>query len=179
MTADIKIRTWLRPLALVIFAALSLKAQNLSEYHVKAAFMVNFTKFTDWPGNAFESPQAPLNICILGEDPFGTVIDQLAEGEVIKGHRIVILRAKALPLPRTCHVLFLSRSERNIGPILMKLGPGVLTVSDRERFLLEGGMIAMAVEGDHVRFDVNQRAALRASLTVNARLLNVARRVEK
>ena len=54
-----------------------------------------------------------------------------------------------------------------------------LKIGDRDGFLREGGIIAFVIEGRHVRFDINQRAASSASLTMNARLLNVARSVQK
>jgi hypothetical protein len=41
------------------------------EYQVKAVFLLNFTKFIEWPAAAFELPVSPVTICILGEDPFG------------------------------------------------------------------------------------------------------------
>jgi hypothetical protein len=121
----------------------------------------------------------PLNICILGDDPFGADIDKLVPGQVAGVRSVVISRIQRPPAPRTCQVVFVSRSERNIASVLSKLGNGVLTVSDRDQFLLEGGMIAMFVEGDHVRFDINQRASLASSLKINSRLLTVARKVEK
>jgi hypothetical protein len=40
-------------------------------------------------------------------------------------------------------------------------------------------MIALVVDNQHVRFDINQRAAQRASLMMNARMLKVARSVQR
>lgn len=149
-----------------------------SEYQVKAAFVLNFIKFVNWPPAAFETANAPISICILGDDPFGNAIDHLTEGETISGRRLSVQRLPRPPVPKSCHVLFLSKSEKDPG-ILNTLGPGVLTVSDRERFLTEGGMIALVVEDRRVRFDVNLRSAIKASLTMNARMLGVARSVQR
>jgi len=154
-------------------------AQVRGEYQVKAAFLLNFTKFIDWRPSAFESAESPLSICILGADPFGGVIDRLVEGETAAGRRVVVERLQQPPRPRSCQVLFLSKSEKDAASVLSTVGPGVLTVSDRDRFLVEGGMIALVVDNQHVRFDVNQRAAVRASVIINARMLNVARSVER
>jgi len=89
------------------------------------------------------------------------------------------MRLRRAPVPKSCHVLFISKSEKDISMILAGLGTGILTVSDRDRFLLDGGMIALVLENQHVRFDVNQRAAVMASLTIDALMLNVARSVQK
>jgi YfiR/HmsC-like len=153
-------------------------AQAPSEYQVKAAFLLNFIKFVGWPASSFESPTSPFSICVLGDDPFGRDLDQVVEGETISGRRVEVVRLQRGPIPKSCQVLFVSKSEKDPG-ILSGVGPGVLTVSDRDRFLMEGGMIAFVIEDRHVRFDINQRAASKGSLTMNARMLNVARSVQK
>jgi hypothetical protein len=165
-------------LGLILLAPLAL-AQNATEYDVKAAFLLNFTKFIDWPVTSFESATSPLTICILGSDPFGRQLDRLVAGESVNGRRIVINRITQGSSTRSCHVLFISRSEEDVPSAIANLGSGILTVSDRENFLPEGGMIALVLDNQHVRFDINQRAALRASLTINARMLNVARSVQR
>jgi len=164
---------------LPVLAACAAGAQALSEYQVKAAFLLNFTKFIEWPAESFASTDSPLNICILGDDPFGKTLDQLVEGETVNGRKLTVQRLRGVPPPKSCQVLFISKSEEAVSSILPDLGPGVLTVSDRDGFLREGGMICLVIEGRHVRFDINQRAAARASLTLSARMLNVARIVKK
>src|SRR5579862_1041164 len=54
---------------LIPAAALSLNEET-AEYPLKLAFLYNFTKFVEWPADAFRSPDAPLAICIVGHDPF-------------------------------------------------------------------------------------------------------------
>jgi hypothetical protein len=155
-----------------------LKAQvSPTEHQVKAAFLLNFTKFVEWPEAAFESQESPLSICILGDDPFAGPLDQLIEGETAGGRRIALQRIRRPPPPKACQVLYISNSEKNSKAILDGAGPGVLTVGDRDGFVREGGIIAFAVEGRHIRFDVNQRAATKASLNLSARMLGVARSV--
>jgi hypothetical protein len=153
--------------------------EPISEYQVKAAFLLNFTRFVEWPPAAFAQPDSPLAICVLGDDPFGGILEQVVQGESVRGRSVEVLRMRRAPVPKTCHVLFVSRSEKDAGAVLSAVGPGVLTVSDRELFLREGGMIAFVLEDRRVRFDVSQRAALRASLSMSSRLLAVARTVQK
>jgi hypothetical protein len=150
-----------------------------SEYQVKAAFLLNFTRFIEWPAEAFAGPDSPLTICVLGEDPFGSTLDQLVEGEKVKERRLALKRIRRAPTPKSCQVLFAPDSEKDVGEILTDLGPGVLTVGEGDGFLRTGGMIGFIVEGRHVRFDINLRAAANASLNLNARLLNVARTVHR
>jgi len=151
----------------------------VSEHQVKAAFLLNFTRFVDWPASAFESPASSLTICILGDDPFGGALDQVVEGESVNGRKVEVQRMRRTPAPKSCQVLFVSRSEKDIPATLAAAGPGVLTVGDRDGFLRDGGVIAFVVEDRRVRFDVSLRAAQRGSLSISSRLLNVARSVQK
>jgi len=184
-TAAVRLRTFRvrLPAAVLLGCVLAgcgaLWAQTPSEYQVKAAFLLNFTKFIQWPDAAFEKADSALNICILGEDPFGKDLDQLIAGETVNGRKLKVARLRSAPLPKACQVLFISQSEKDVPSILAGLGAGVLTVGDGDRFLREGGMISFVIEDRHVRFDVNRRAAVNASLTISARMLSVARKVEK
>jgi len=149
------------------------------EYAVKAAFLLNFTKFVEWPPSVFERSDSPLTVCVLGDDPFGKLLDQVVEGEAVSGHKLLVERIGRSPVPKTCRVLFVSKSEKGTPEILSGLGPGVLTVGDGDTFLREGGAIAFVIEDRRIRFDINLRAATRASLSLSARLLNVARTVQR
>ncbi len=162
------------------FSPTSLRAADgLLESQVKAVFLLNFTRFIEWPSTAFESPDSPFAICILGEDPFGSTLDQVVSGEVVNGRRVVVQRIKRVPEPRTCHVLFWNKTEKDISRTLAAVGPGVLTVSDGDGFLRAGGMIGFVIDNRRVRFDINQRVAEHARLKLSSRLLRVARVVAK
>jgi hypothetical protein len=149
------------------------------DYQVKAAFLLNFTKFIEWPASAFEEANSALSICLLGDDPFNGLLEKLVEGEAVNGHKLVVRSIRQVPKSRSCQVLFINKPEKEIPAILAETGNGVLTVSDREGFLRDGGMIAFVIQSRHVRFDINLRAASRATLSLSARLLNVARLVQK
>jgi hypothetical protein len=155
-------------------------AHAADEYRVKAAFLMNFTKFVDWPPASFSSETAPFSICILGSDPFGAALDSIVDGEAVDSHKLVVHRFGQPPQPGVCQVLFVGGSVRkDLGQILEEVGPGVLTVGEGDNFLLEGGIIAFVIDNRRVRFDINQSAAAKAELKMNAKLLGVARSVTK
>src|SRR5579862_4491440 len=56
--------------------AVQAQISSSEEYRLKFAFLYNFARFVDWPADAFSSPQAPLNICIIGRDPFDSDLDR-------------------------------------------------------------------------------------------------------
>jgi hypothetical protein len=164
-------------LFLAIACPLQAEQEQPLEYQVKAAFLLNFTKFAQWPPSAFADEHSPLTLCILGEDPLGNTLSDMVKGEVVNGRELVVQRIRREPMPKLCQVLFVAKSEKEANRILEVLGPGVLTVGEGEKFLQDGGVIAFVVENRRVRFDIDQRAAARAMLTLSSRLMNVARSV--
>jgi len=173
---------WLRVLAAMLcllFAIHSRAADESLEYQVKSAFLLNFTKFIEWPSTAFEATDSPIAICILGEDPFGPTLDQIVAGEVVNNRKVTVVRIRRAPASKACQVLFLGRPEKEVTSILPSLEAGVLTVGEGESFIRDGGMIAFVIENRRVRFSANQMAAERAGLKISARLLNVAKSVKK
>ena len=148
------------------------------EYQVKAAFLLNFTKFVEWPASVSAS-DSPIAICILGKDPFGRSLDDIVEGESIGSRKLAVERIVQLPAPPSCRVIFVSGSEKDLPKIVSGFGQGVLTVGEGDKFVRDGGMIAFVVVAGHVRFDVNPRAAAGAGLKLSSKLISIARAVEK
>jgi hypothetical protein len=146
------------------------------EYQVKAAFLLNFTRFIDWPPDSFATPEAPFKICIAGEDPFGSAIDQIVEGETVRDRKLVVHRLKR-GAAEDCNVMFVAGSQTDEPPPSKR--NGMLMVGESAGFLRDGGMIAFVLQDRRVRFDINPRAAQNAGLRISSKLLSVARNVEK
>ncbi len=144
------------------------------EYRVKAAIVYNLAKFVEWPADAFAAASTPLNICVLGVDPFGQALDDAFRGHLVAG-RTVTLRRTAEVEPG-CHLVFISGSERKRMAVLADRlrTSSVLTVSEQEGFCAIGGMIELFTEGDHVRFNLTVAAIEAARLRVSARLREIA-----
>lgn len=66
------------------------RAQVSREYQLKAVFLFNFSRFTDWPPETFADPAAPLVIGILGKDPFGPFLEEAVRGETINNRPLKI-----------------------------------------------------------------------------------------
>jgi len=151
-----------------------------SEYQLKAVFLYNFAKFVEWPEGAFSTPQTPFTIGVLGQNPFGEELERTVRNKAINGHPIAIKYLKTISEVTSCHILFISSSERRrIAEILKATVQGnILTVSETDRFLQSGGMIRFFMDEKKVRFDINDEAARNANLRISSKLLSVARRVE-
>ena len=148
------------------------------EYDVKAAFLLNFTKFTEWPASAFPDEKAPISLCVYGKDPFGPILDQIVRGEAVDQRKLMVRRIEAIPAAQTCSVIFFAAETKDTPETLPRVAPGVLTVGEGEPFLREGGMIALVIDNGRVRFSISQSAAERAGLKLSSRLLSLARAVE-
>jgi hypothetical protein len=166
-------------IGLGIYPFLSQAADESLEYQVKSAFLLNFTKFVQWPSSAFEEADSPIAICILGDDPFGSTLDKIVAGEVVNGRKITIARIRRAPAAKACQVVFVGRPEKEAASLLTSLEPAVLTVGEGDSFVRDGGMIAFVIENRRVRFSANQAAAENAGLKISSRLLTVARSVKK
>jgi len=175
-----------RVLALILVAAgagagsvpqADAQSEPPSEYQIKAAFLYNFAKFVEWPADTFADPHDPIVLGIVGEDPFGSVLDKIVLGKTVNGRGLMIKRLKPGPDLRKCHILFISSSEKkHLAPILESLqGSSVLTVGETDRFAQSGGVINFILEENKVRFEINSETAARARLKISSKLLALAR----
>jgi hypothetical protein len=149
-------------------------ADVASDVAVKAAFLYNFAKFTEWPALPAGTS---LVLCVLGDDAVGAALTDTIHGQQIDGHGLEVRRLTADASPRACHVLFAARSEvRRASSMLddMRELP-ILTVSDGSGFALTSGMIELFVDGGHMRFAVNVDSVQRARLHLSSRLLGLAK----
>jgi hypothetical protein len=149
------------------------------EYPVKAACLYCFANYAAWPAAAFPEPNSPLVVGVLGADPFGPVLEANLQGKTAQRRSIQIQRFARVADIKTCHVLFISASERDALPdILAALrGRSILTVSEVPEFLERGGMINFVLDRPNVRFEVNLMASKPERLELDARMLNLAKLV--
>ena len=157
------------------------RAQQRPEYEVKAEFLPLFSHFVKWPATAFPDKQSPLIIGVLGNDPFGSALDQAIKKEgTAGGRKLVLKRSTRVDDLKTCHVLFICKSEENrIEEILAGLGESsILTIGDFHGFAERGGMINLFLKEDKIRFEINPEAARRRDLKLSSQLLNLAKIVK-
>jgi hypothetical protein len=167
-------------LASVLVAAVPIQAGTPSEHQVKAAFLYNFANFVEWPDGALGPAGAPIKVCVVGADPFGGALDDAFRDQVVQGRRVQIVRGPTLAAVGRCHILFLSQSEQDRWPALLKeLGNApTLTVADGPPLVRQGGMVNFVIEAKRVRFEINRGAAEHAGLRISSKLLALARLVE-
>ena len=152
------------------------RQSTASEYEVKATYLYNFARFTEWPAKDAGEKNDTFAVCVLGQDPFGPILDTILAGEAIDGKHMVHRRISAVQDAGNCRIVFISSSEESrLNETLAVLGKmSALTVSDISDFSARGGMIQFVVEQNKVRFEVNLQTTGRAGLVLSSELLKVA-----
>lgn len=163
--------------ALGVFTPLFAQAKPPTEYAIKAAFLFNFAKFIDWPPSAFANAKQTFDICVYGNDPFGTALEDALLGKTIGGHRVSLGRATQFQDLAGCHVVFVSTSARESAADLANRlkGRAVLLVGESDGFATSGGTIQFTIEDNRVHFVINPDAADRAGLKISSKLLALAK----
>ena len=147
-----------------VFAAVA--AEPL-EYAVKAAYLVKFPFYVEWPAAAFAAPNAPLMLCVVGDDPFGSVLDEAAAGQVVQGHPLALRRLRSASRDAGCHIAYMGQDTRADA----WRGTATLVVTDGPA---ANGVIHFVVKDNRVRFTVDDDAAAQSGLAISSKLLNVA-----
>lgn len=149
-----------------------------TEYQIKAAMMVNFIQFIDWPDDLDQSDDL-MTIGIFGADNFGPTLDAI-EGRIVNGKQLKLRRFKSIQELNQCQILFVPESETSrMNEILSSLkGTPVLTIGEAERFTQMGGIIRFYIEENHVRFEINQTAAIQSKLKISAKLMEIAKIID-
>lgn len=149
------------------------------EYQIKAACLLNFVQFIEWPASAFAESGSPITVGVLGNDPFGQALEQTFQDETVQGRKLVVKRSRQVEDLNTCHLVFISKSEQDRLPgTLTGLNDArIVTVGEMEGFASRGGIINFFMENNKVRFEINAEAAQRKGLKISSQLLKRAKTV--
>ena len=163
---------WRMVLIVLIVAGFGHSA-GAPEYAVKAAYLFNFARFTEWPNLG---AAANFTVCLYGKDPFGGFLEEAVRGKQAHGMPVAIRRVTARDEAlESCQVLFFGNSAQ-LDPVLSRLrGQSILTVGESESFTAHGGMIGLVMDSGSVRFDLNLVAVAAAHLQVSSRLIEMGR----
>jgi len=150
--------------------------QAQEEYKLKAAYLYKFTKFINWPDNAFDASDGPLNICIKGRMPDPDVVEKL-QRQKTRGHPLTILPANSLESLSQCHVIYFRQVERNeVRKTLRQVQDlPVLTVGEYRGFARDDGIIEFEITASRrIKLVINQARAKNLQILISAQLLEIA-----
>lgn len=164
---------------LLSFSPTKVSADAFNEYQVKAVFLYNLTNFVTWPQDAFQSKESPFIIGILGENPFGEILQKILGKEKVDGRPIAMLfYADWEQLQKQpCHMLYVSSPPDLLRPRLWDMARAyhMLTISDMPGFVQKGGVINLVTRNRRIEIEINHNEAKRTGLEICAQLLNLAK----
>jgi hypothetical protein len=142
------------------------------EYQIKAAFLLNFTRYVEWPKRSSD-----LTVCVLGPDVFGSSLNDAIAGRVVNGRKIAVRQTASAAQAASCDLVYVSLSGAHQTREALKTleSSAVLTVGEDADFLHMGGMIAFTVLDGKVRFYINEPAAVHAGIAISSRLMVLGR----
>jgi hypothetical protein len=145
---------------------------EFQEYEVKATFLYRLSSFVEWP--EMEQDSRNLRLCVIGEDPFGALID-FFQGQIVHGRKLVITRlGEDSPLD-SCNLAFVGTTEtRREESLLAKARLAhVLTVGESKKFTRHGGIVRFFLDKGLVRMEINATAAKASGLSISAKLMSL------
>lgn len=165
---------------LAAFFLVAPKASAQSEDQIMAAFLFNFARYVEWPEDAFDRNDMPVNICMLSSKEFGDVVSRTVSGKTIADRSVVVHWTADIPEKTGCHILFIGHEfdRPHADAVALLDGMSVFTVADQEGFAKAGGIANFFRVDNRIRFEINPEAATKAGLRISSRLLRLARVVE-
>jgi len=144
------------------------------EYPVKATFLYKFGDFVEWPLGSFDAAAAPLQLCILGTDPFGKILTDAVTGRHSAGRDIVVRPIQATAEAGACHILFVGKTPAAAEALKAVHNYPVLTVTDEDDDQNVIGIIHFTIRENRVRFIIDDQAAAANNLNISSKLLSIA-----
>ncbi len=160
----------------VLLMRVLVNGQEVTAPALKAAFIYNFAKFTEWPADV--APAAgPFVMCVLGDAAVGEALERTVKARMVAGHSIAV--SYTMPAgPQGCHILYVAGlPARQAAQVVAELRDvPVLTISDVEGFTELGGIVQLFFEHGQLRFGIDYESAKRAWLQISSSLFALARR---
>ncbi len=153
--------------------------EDFSEYVVKAGFLYSFTKFIDWPEEKSKiKDKGRFNLCLFGENPFGNILNNLAQKRKFKGGDLIIKENPPSDNLKKCHILFIPKPYGSFLKSLLKIigRAPVLVVTEENGLTYQGAGINFVIKGgkkNKIRFQINRKAVEQGGLWISSELLKL------
>lgn len=162
--------------------ACAVNAQNSGnvEIQIKAAYLLKFGNYVEWPPETFTGADKSFRIGIVGADELADELAQMVVGRAVNGRPITVRKLRAGESTSDMHLLFIGYPPgARLTDLLAQLqGRPTLVVTDSQEALAYGSMINFVVVDGRLRFEVAPKNAARGKIDISARLLATAFKVK-
>lgn len=158
---------------------------------IKVAYLANFVKFTTWTNNSQKDTSKPLQIMVIGDDPFLKLLQQGFPNNQINRRPVVFHTLNNIQnsenftetkkeIIRHCHIVYLRKGSPLDIINLSKLNTKTpfLFIGDLTLFAEKGGMIGFRESHSKISFDVNTHVIHSSSIQVSSKLLRIGTQVK-
>lgn len=166
-------------IALILPPHVAFALTAAEEYEIKAVYLFNLGNFVKWKENVLTKN---FEICVFGADPFGVNLEYVVEKEQqIQNHHVVIKQLSSLEGILNCQVLFMSRAAQpQFATVFAAIkNKPILTVSDADRFVIQGGMVQFYSLEGKIRLMLDPETIEDSGLKASSQLLKIAQLIEK
>jgi len=145
-------------------------AELPKEDKLKAAYLLNFTRFIEWPNRGTVDDPAVIRVCVDSSEEFLRFLVELV-GDRRVGRLRHPVEVSPLDNAENCDLIFLqeSRDEIPLHPL------GAIVVSDSVDTSLSVAAIAFYTEDRKLRFEVDLQKIRSLDVSVSSELLKLAR----
>ena len=150
------------------------------EIEIKAFFLLNFSRFTEWPESTFAGNPEEFRIGVLGPESSLEPLQRTLAGKSVGKRAIKLVRAVVPDDLKGCALVFISDAEKSQIPAALATFKGlpVLTVGETEGFAESGGILNFYVENNKVKYEINPDALGRAQLKATKLILAAPKKVK-
>ncbi len=143
------------------------------EEDLKAALLLSFVRFTEWPNGT--GADAPIVIGILDQPELYNSMMRMAIGKSVQGRPIQVRGIRHAADQKLCHVVYLGllSSNKLEEQLSVSRESSILTIGDGERFHQAGGIIQVFTEDGRLSFSVDLRRLGATKLNISSKLLRL------
>lgn len=151
-------------------------APSAPEYKIKAAFLFNFVRFVEWPGETAGNRQVILGV--VGSDAAFSEIRDSLNGRMAGNRSIAVRRVRIPDEVKAVSLLYVTGNSEGTARRFSEVAANrpVLTVTEYDRFpgVGVGSIVNFFIAEDSVRFAVDVTALERSSIKMSSQMLQFA-----
>ena len=159
-----------------LISALFISAANAQLEKFEAAYLVNFTRFIEWPA---ENSSGNFIIGVLSNDPIVKELQGLAPTKTVFGRKIEVKVFNNPESITSAHILFVpSGQSGKIESVASNINSrGTLLVSYASNGTAKGSGINFILEDNKLQFEIRKSNITKYNLKVSSGLETLAKKV--
>ncbi len=162
----------------ITLTSLTLGLHAQSADGIKAAFLYNFAKLTEWPAAAFGDASAKITVGFVSCDALADTFEKAVTGKNANGREFTVKKLGGAADAAGCHIVVVGDAGQTSAVVGAVKGKPVLTVGEGQAFAGGGGTVAFITDGAKVAFELNLAPAKEAGLKLDDKLQKVAKSVK-